>query len=365
MRQNAFLRAASLLLLSGLLCIPARRPVSAAVPELVQSQRTYRIGYIEGGPFLSFAETLKHTKAALAKRGWQEKIELPPDASFSAGGGDNRAALEKHGRELLNRKDIDLILAAGTDATQAMLAVNNGRIPIVGMSVSDPMLSGMVLSPEDSGVDNFTVYFEPDAYARLFRIFHMAVGFQRLGLVYSLSQNSKIYSNVEEAHKIARERGFEVVEYGRISVAETEEECMEGLRWLVDQGIDAFYIPSISCFDYTLNPESSRKLLAFLMEKKIPSFAREGTVGVRSGALLGLSTLDLSDEGEFLANMIISILQGAKPRSIPMMMTTPPSLSLNMYTAQEIGFYPSFDMLTACDVIFREITVSQKCPDPN
>ena len=192
----------------------------------------------------------------------------------------------------------------------------------------------------------------------------MAVGFQRLGLIYSLAQNSKLYANVEEAHKIARERGFEVVEYGRISAAETEEECMEGLRWLVDQGIDAFYIPTIACFDYSLNLKSSRKLLTFLMEKNIPSFAREGTVGVRSGALMGLSTLDLSDEGDFLANMIISILQGAKPRSIPMVMSTPPSLSLNMYTAQEIGFYPTFDMLTACDVIFREITVP-KCPKAN
>jgi ABC-type uncharacterized transport system substrate-binding protein len=100
------------------------------------------------------------------------------------------------------------------------------------------------------------------------------------------------------------------------------------------------------------------------MEKKMPSFAREGTVGVRSGALMGLSTLDLSDEGEFLANMIISIFQGAKPRSIPMSMSTPPSLSLNMYTARAIGFYPTFDLLTACDVIFREITVPQ-CPEPD
>lgn len=356
-RQDSLLKSAFLLLLAGLLCITAWCHISIAGLESDQSQRKYRIGYIEAGPYWGFSETLKQARISLVECGWGDRIEFPPEARFSPGWGAEASALKKVAGELMNRHDVDLIISAGTDATQAMLAANNGRIPIVGIEVSDPLRSGLVANSKDSGIDNFTVSFEEDAYERLFRIFHLSVGFQKLGLLYSTSGNGELYANRPEAHKIARERGFAVVEYNRISAAETEEECLAGLKWLVEQGMDAFYIPSVACFDYSLNPESSQRLLNYLMECKIPTFARDGTIGVRSGALLGLSNLNLSAQGSSLANTIVTILQGTQPRSIPMVISTPLRLSLNLYTADRLGFVPSFDLLTACDVIFRKISI--------
>jgi len=362
-RVNALLKTALLLLAACLLCIAPWHSASASEGKSDPPKRKYRIAYLEGGPFWSFTELLDQTKKALARHGWLDRIEFPPELHLSPGWGSDAEAFKRLCRELLARKDVDLILSAGTDATLAFLEVNNGTIPIVGISISDPLKSKMVASEKDSGIDNFTTYFELDAYERLFRIFHMAVGFQRLGLLYSLAPNGKLYANFEEAHKIARERGFKVIEYGRIGAAETEEDCRAGIDWLLEQGVDALYIPTLNCFDYSLNPESSQRLLALLMEEKIPTFARDGTLGVRSGALMGLSNLNLASEGEFVADMIIHILQGEEPRSLPMVFRSPPSLSLNMYTADRIGYFPTFDVLTSCDVIFRQVSIAPSAPN--
>ncbi len=356
MRSKAYWKIVLPILFAAVISVTACAAASASSADSGRNLRKYRIGYIEGGPYWSFTETVDRAKSALKRLGWLDRIEFPSEAHFSPGWGENGDTLKKEGEALMNRKDIDLILSAGTEATEAILAINNGRIPIVALSVSDPLQSKIVVDAKDSGVDNFTVYFEPDKYKRLFRLFHEATDFHTLGLLYSPTANGMVYSNVRDARMVARERGFKIVEYPHISDKETEEECMEGLKWLVSQGMDAFYIPALACFDCYLNSEGSHRLLNYLMEQKIPTFASEGTIGVRAGALMGLSNLNLNQEGEFLANMIVKILQGAKPRSLPMIITTYPSFSLNLYTANRIGFRPTFDLLTACDVLFRNIT---------
>ncbi|MCP4702086.1 MAG: hypothetical protein GY862_35290 [Gammaproteobacteria bacterium] len=327
----------------------------------------YKIGYFESKEYFIFIQTRTALLNALAEMGWKDKIEFPPDAYFSPGDlPEQKKKWPGITRELLTRKDLDLIFAAGTAATNAILKTNRKLIKagkgkelpsILSGAVSDAVKSKFVRNKDDSGIDNFTVRIVPGRYIRMFRIFHDEVNFNKLGLLYVDSEDGRKFANVADAHTVAKERGFQIIAY-KINETRTPKECEDAVNFLAKQGIDAFFIPSLTCFEW--KEYDVKKFLDILVKNKIPSFARQGTPNVKAGALMGFSTVDYSARGRFLANMLIKILQGAKPRSLNMVDNAPPKIALNLYVAQQIGFDPSFDILGASDEIYQEITLPEK-----
>ena len=54
------------------------------------------------------------------------------------------------------------------------------------------------------------------------------------------------------------------------------------------------------------------------------------------------------------ARKIAKVLNGAKPRSLPILFEDPAKIAINLKTCQEIGFDPPVDILGAADEIFTE-----------
>ncbi len=339
--------------------------VSLNIPDATAADvQTYKIAYLENGPFWGFDEIMKATKKALQSQeirkeySFDGEIEFQSELHFSPGWeNEKKKELQEKAKELMERDDIDLIIVAGTSATAVLLKVNNKKTPIMSIGVSDPLKSKFVLNEKDSGIDNYTARIEPGTYKRMFQIFHDVVGFSKLGLLYPDTENGRKYSNVDDAYEVAQERGFKIIEYKKISSAETLDECMQGVQWLIDQGMDAFFIPALSCFDWKIS--DTNQLMTLLMKNKIPTFARDGTKYVKAGALMGFSSINFSKRGELFAIKIIRILKGEKPRSLPLIDNAMPVISLNIHVAEKIGVSPSFDILGASDEIFQEITLPE------
>ncbi len=329
-----------------LITVPFLVPVQAEA-----SKDLFKIGYLEGGDYWLFNKTLNATKSALKRQGWLDRVKFPADAQFSPGWEKGEIAWENKAQTLMQRNDLDLIIGMGTDATGALLEKNNKKTPILGMGVSDALKSGFIESNKDSGIDNFTVRIVPGRYKRMFEIFHQVVGFSKLGLVYPDTESGRKYTNLDSARKVAKKRDFKIIEY--ILKNENTNECLKGLKRLEEKGVDAFFIPSLLCFDW--GKSDVNKLFKYLRNKKIPSFARNGSQDVHAGALMGFSTVDFSKRGRFLADKVIKILEGKQPRKLNMVDDAVPKISLNIKVAKEIGFNPSFDILAATDEIYKEI----------
>lgn len=327
-------------------------PVNAGAEE---NTDTYKIGYLEGGSYWLFSDSMDAVKDALEAKGWLDRITFPADARFSPGWGEEALWKEK-AEALMAREDLDLIIAAGTDATRALLNANNHKTPIVSMATSDPIGAGFVKSEKDSGVDNFTTRLDPERYQRMFEMFHQVVGFDTLGLIYPDSSSGKQYTNLAEAKAVAQQRGFEILEYDRITT-ESAEDCLRGLTYLVDNGMDAFFIPSLLGFDW--EESDVEKLFNFLNDNGIATFARNGSRDVKAGALMGFSTVDFSKRGQFLSALIIRILEGEKPRSLNMVDKGSPKISFNLHVANKIGFNPPFDLLAATDELYQTIELPE------
>lgn len=333
------------------------------VVPCVSWAKVWKAGYLQAGDYWSYSATtaaIFDSLSAMSRSkylGWHDSVVLAEGARLSPGW-DNKEGLKEAAKELLARADLDIILSAGTGATAALIEASKDsprKTPIVAFAVTDAIASGFVASETDSGMDNLTVRLVPGWYKRMFEVFHEVVGFRRLGIMYPDTVDGRRYSNVEEAREVAAAAGFELVEYSGIGPAEDAVECQKGLNYLYAKGIDAFFIGPLLCFDWKQSDVKS--LLGSMVEHDVASFAREGTPFVRSGALLGFSTSDYSGRGRFSAEQVVRILQGAKPRSLPMVDNDIPKISFNLAVAEDIGYDPPFDLLAASDEVFQTISL--------
>lgn len=317
-----------------------------------------RIGYLEAGPFWLFDNTWNAFRDGMGKYD-DIRCEYPSDARFSPGWEPAQMRrLPEVAKQLLQRKDLDLVVGMGTAAVKALLAVNDGRLPILGMGMADPVAAGVVKSAQDSGVDNFTCRVEVDRWSSMFRVFYDVVRFHKMGIMFQNSQEGRVYAALGDAQAIASELGFSLVLYDGLSSAESAEECRKGLDDLRKQGMDAFFIGPLNCFD--IGGEGMAPLLQKLNQWKIPTFARDGSEYVKAGALMGFSTWNFGPSGIALAGQAHAILGGTQPRTLPMLDQSEPSIALNLATAKAIGFDFPFDVLVTADELHE--TISQPHP---
>ena len=323
----------------------------SALPALAAPK--LKIAYFEGAYSTIFRKSWEATQAGLAELGWGDKVEYPEDAFYAPEKfGNTPKAREDAAKELMARTDLALIFSAGSDATDLLLKHNNHRTPILGGAIADPIRAKFVLNEQDSGVDNFTTQLEPGRYKRMFQIFYDEVGFKRLGLLFVDNPRGRTFANVDDALEVAAQRGFEVLQY-KVPEGASGEECMAGLEALKAQGMDAFFMPSVICFEW--KKYDVKKYLDYLTENRVPVFARQGSADVHAGALMGFSSVNYTERGRFLAKMAAHILAGGKPRDLKMVDERPPQISINLFVAQQIGFDPSFEILGASDEIYQDI----------
>lgn len=330
------------------------------------AEKVWKVGYIEGGSFWGYTASKKALFRSLSdtrlmrRMNWHDRVELVKDADFSPGW-DNLDGLQRSAEELVHREDLDIIFVAGTTATKAVLEANKKSVlkkPIVSFAVSDPVRAGFVVSETDSGIDNFTVRIVPEQFKRMFEIFHEAVGFRKLGIMYRNTNNGIRLSKVEDARAVAAVEGFELVEYSGISRANGIDECRKGIEYLLSEDIDAFFISSSQCFEW--DKGNVEELLQMLAEKKVPTFARDGRAYIRSGALMGFSSTNYSERGRFLAENVVRIFRGEKPRSLPMVDNVVPKIVLNLAVAEEVGYDPPLELLAASYEVFQEVQTPVK-----
>ncbi len=191
----------------------------------------------------------------------------------------------------------------------------------------------------------------------MFTFFHKVVRFKKLGLLSVNNADGRVFSNVDDAQEIGKSLGFEVIEYNKLKFTGNVDDCLAGINWLVQQGIDAFYQPALDCFDWKKSDVT--RILDALTKHRIPVFARDGTTYVKAGALMGFSSIDFGPRGASKASKIIRIFQGELPRSLPMTDNSPPKISFNLNVAEKLGFDPPYDVLGVTDELFREITLPE------
>jgi ABC-type uncharacterized transport system substrate-binding protein len=391
------LLAAAVPLLSGLngsvpCAAAAEPPVShqLKLKPTTNEGKKWRIGYLEGGYYVDYPFQLLALIRGLMDMGWIQPADLPlvdgkeatgkiwqwlatecqsdylafvPDGFWSNNWHKEKRKnnLQTILRRLNQVKDIDMMLAMGTWAGQD-LATDLQHTNTMVMSTSNPVLSNIINSPEDSGRSYIHAKIDPFRYIRQIELFHEIIGFKKLGLVYENSVEGRTYCALADVEAVAGKRGFAIIKceapYSGVSEQVAAEKVIQCHEQLAPQ-IDALYITTHQGID----KKFMDKLMAPLLQYKIPTWSQRGAEEVEYGALMSFARADFSDVGMFQAQVMAQILNNIAPGDIRQIYHDPrETIAFNLRTAQIIEFNPGLDILAAADQIYEEIKKYVKKP---
>ena len=348
------------------------------------------MGYCESKTFVNYASTLANLVGQLQELSWIKNAEglpvgkdqketrpmwdwlsehdLGPNLEFvkdgyytfeGLKGADVGLMGEKIIERLRTRKDIDVMIAMGTDAGKAV-ARDTHQTPVLVLSTSNAVKAGIIKSVTDSGHDNVWAHMDPSRYRRQIEIFHDIFHFKRLGIAYENSKPGRTFGAVDDVEAVARERGFTIVrEFVKQPQGDLEAfytELAAAHRKLAPK-VDALYFGLFIGIQAERLPE----LFAPLYERRIPVFSQQGADDVSNGALISVARANFKGIGLFAAQTIARVLNGTSPRKIPQVFESSPNIVLNLEVAQQIGYRPTFDILLVADEVFQN--VERKRPD--
>ncbi len=372
-----------------LLCIISASSWANQTPDkfgtspILNNGQKWRVVFYEGGPHANYYHYLEATVQGLMRLGWIEKsdirrirskrkdtkklwnwlvnksrsdyIEFVRDGYYSANWDDeqrktNRSRLLKR---LKSKNDINLVIAMGTWAGLD-LANNHHSVPTIIMSTSDPVESGIIKSPDDSGYDHVHARIDPYRYERQLRIFHDIIKFKKLGIAFEDSIYGRSYSAIDTVEKVAADIGFKVVKcYTKSDISDTEIASNSVIKCFdkLSKEVDAIYVT----IQGGVNTESIPRLVEIANKNSIPTFSQLGSKEVQQGFLFSISRPGFKPVGLFLSATIAQILNGAKPRQLKQLFEDSPSITINLKTAEIVGLYLYADILAAADTIYRDI----------
>jgi ABC-type uncharacterized transport system substrate-binding protein len=345
------------------------------------SGRPVRIAYIEGGFYTDYASILIALAQGLAELGvlangdvparenagstegiWQwlcanaggNAVEFVSDGYYSAGWDDAVFAAKRS--ELVARlndaKDIDMVLAFGTKAGQNM-ATDEHRTPVVVLSVTDAVTSGIVPSPENSGREHVFAMVESNRYYRELVLFHDIFQFSKLGIVYDDAEKEQASIALAQIRRAAEDADFTLtpcvgsVLSGDVGIAVAD--LLACHNRLVKEGVDAVYMT----INHGMQMERMGDILRPLLDARLPTFSQNGVDEVRHGVLMGISQANFKGQGMFAAGAVANIIRGEAPSAQKQSYEEPLSLAVNLRTAMRIGWNPSLAVLAAMDEIFQ------------
>ncbi len=217
----------------------------------------------------------------------------------------------------------DVIVAIATPSAQTVAAATK-TIPLVFSAVTDPVGAKLVSNWEKPGANiTGTSDMSPIA-AHLKLVKELVPGVKRLGVVSNPGEANSV-TLVEMVKKEAPKLGMSV----SVAAATKSGEVLQAARSLVGK-VDAIYIPTdntvVSAFEAVVKVGR---------DAKIPVFAGD-TDSVARGAVAALG-FNYYDVGVETGNIVIKILNGARPGDIPVSFVTKLELAVNLKSARAMG----------------------------
>lgn len=372
-------------LFSSTLVMAADKGTFSTAP-CAKNGKKWRIGYFEGGEYINYQLNFLGIIRGLMDMGWLETVEIPAQSGeqtarlwqWLAGNTQSRYLEFVRGAHysgnwdkplieemvsgivsrLNNKKDIDLIIAAGTKAG-LKLAADTHNVPVLVISTTDPLAAGIIKSVEDSGFDHVHARVDPHRHERQIQLFHDIIGFNKLGIAYQDTEQGRSCAALDSVKKVADERGFEIVSCFTTDESaditkdqESVKRCFNALG----KSAEAIYVTTQN----GVNADSTPALVKIANTYRIPTFTQSHSEQVKYGFLMSISRANFQYVGRFYAETMAKIFNGAKPRDIGQLFEDPPKIAINLKTAELIGYDPPVDVLSAADEIFEAIETPRK-----
>jgi outer membrane protein len=309
-----------------------------------------RIGVILDGPWEGTETLLGYFKTEISELTSGEfAVSFPSELTLT--GDWSVESVRRAADRLLSDPRVDQILALGVLTSHDMALRGPLSKPVIAAFTVDRDIQGLPLRNGASGVRNLSYLASPSPVTRDLHTFRELLPLRRLAVLVHrpfLQAIPALTENLE--HELAAQGVRMVV----VPVESSADEALQALP----PDIDAVYVTPL----LRLPPVEFRRLVAGLIEKRMPSFSYFGRGEVRQGILAGAAPLsDFPRLARRTALHVQRILLGEEAGNLPVLFSQEGQLVINMATARAIGFSPRWDLLIEADLLAEETDGTARC----
>jgi putative tryptophan/tyrosine transport system substrate-binding protein len=312
---------------------------AAAWPVAARAQAMPVVGYLgSGSPDLN-ADQVAAFRKGMSESGFVEGKNLAIDFRWAEGRYDRLPALAA---ELVRRQVTVILASGGTLPTNAAKAATT-TIPIVFLTATDPVATGLVPSLNRPGGNVTGVNFFADE-----------VTTKQLGLLRDMVPEAKVIallvnkngfiadSVVTDVQTAARSHALQV----RVLRTGTEHDIDEVFAGFVQQRPDALLVQSEPFLG-----GQRRKIASMATRQMIPTISSARSFAEAGGLIsYGASGPDAYHQA---ALYVGRILKGEKPADLPVMQSTKFELVINLKTAKTLGLTIPPSLLAITDEVIE------------
>ena len=324
--------------------VPTRRAIVALIAlgsawaSLAQTTgKVYRVGFLVPRSSANFTNRIEAFKSGMRELGYVEGKNLEIEWRFADGDYERLPSLAGE----LVRSKVDVLVVDSTPGVKVAHAAT-ATIPIVMISVGDPVASGFVKSLSRPG-GNITglsnvVADVSSKYVELLR--EAMPGLARIAVLVNPDNltHPKIASQVQSAAKSMGMRASTIP-------ARTPAEIDAAFTAARKDGAGALVVLGDPFFG-----QQARQLAELTLKHRVPTLTTNRTLA-EAGGLMSYGQ-DLVEHYRRAATYVDKVLKGAKPSDLPVEQSTKIELVVNLKTAKALGIViPPPLLLRADDVI--------------
>lgn len=303
----------------------------------------YKIGIIsdyESADIYFAPMIINETKRLVGSR---HNVIFPEDKVVS--GDFDFDKLKEYVSAFMADEELDIVVGVGGLVSDILSKSGPYPKPVIANGIFHPGLQGIPITADNtSGVTNFGYTIVSLSMERDLETFHTIFPFKNLGLLMYEEYLSSL-PWIEDYFMSFMERYDARAQI--ISIGLDYRTAIENLP----DDLDAVYLGLL--YDYSMS--ELQELTNLLNTKKIPSFTMVGRPYVELGVLAGAAPgNNLENLSRRAALDIEKILDGENPANFSVTVDYKDELVINMQTAREIDFFPTFSTLAQADVLFEE-----------
>jgi putative ABC transport system substrate-binding protein len=313
-----------------------------AAPHAVPAQpvgKVYRVGHLSAGSAADNPSLLEVFRQGLHELGWVEGQNIGIEYRWAEGRFDRLPDLAAE----LVRLKVDVIVAS---PMRGVVAAKNATktIPIVGISLTDPVGLGLIASLARPGgnVTGVTYGVGSDIFGKdLDLLMEVAPKVRRVAVLSNPASPARplTISNIEGA---ARSLGLQLV----LVDARGPEEFDGAFRAMVKERVGALLVITDPAFI-----AHRTQLTDLAVKNRLPSIFTQRE-DVEAGGLMSYGPR-LSDLRRRAAIYVDKILRGAKPGDLPVEQPTKFELAINLKTAKALGLTIPPSVLARADEVIE------------
>jgi len=305
------------------------------------TSKVYRIGYLStGSASTTYVRPLDAFRQGLREHGWVEGRNVSIEYRFAEGRVDRLPALA----EELVRLGVDLIVAS--PGASALAARNATRtIPIVGMSLTEPVAVGLAKSLARPGgnVTGLTYGVDTEIFGKQLQLLKEVIPDVRRVAVLSNPGSTPAQPLIlESVRKAARSLGLSLQ---MLDVREPEE-FEPAFAAMIKARADALLLSGDPMFFV-----HRERLAALALKSRLPSLSTQWQ-WVEAGGLVAYAP-SFPDQWRRGATYVDKILRGASPADLPIEQPTKFELVIHLGTAKALGISLPQTILQRADEVLQ------------